>query len=66
MNIFQEIENAIRNLPTENLAALRAWLAEFDAATWDREFEEDVAAGRLAELAEEALRDLREGRRTEP
>ncbi len=65
MNIFQEIENAIRNLPTENLAALRAWLAEFDAATWDREFEEDVAAGRLAELAEEALRDLREGRRTE-
>ena len=30
-----------------------------------RQFEEDVAAGRLDRLAEEALRDLREGRCTD-
>jgi hypothetical protein len=62
MSTIQEIEDAIRKLPAEDLAALRAWFAEFDAAAWDRQFEQDVAAGRLDELADEALRDLREGR----
>lgn len=64
MNTIQEIEDAIRRLPAEELAALRAWFAEFDAETWDRRFEEDVAAGRLDALADEALEDLREGRCT--
>ncbi|MFI5456484.1 MAG: hypothetical protein ACHRXM_13625 [Isosphaerales bacterium] len=65
MSIVQEIENVIRKLPAEDLAALRAWFAEFDADAWDRQFEQDVAAGRLDELAEEALRDLREGHCTD-
>ena len=34
---------------------------EKDAEVWDRQLEEDVRAGRLDALAEEALRDLREG-----
>jgi len=65
MSLVQEIENAIRKLPAEDLAALRAWFAVFDADAWDRQFEQDVAAGRLDELAEEALRDLREGHCTD-
>jgi hypothetical protein len=40
------------------LAALRAWFAEFDAGTWDRQFERDVAMGRLDALADEAVRDV--------
>jgi hypothetical protein len=36
-----------------------------DAAAWDRQIEEDVAAGRLDALADEALDDLREGRCTD-
>ncbi|HEV3051171.1 MAG TPA: hypothetical protein VGX50_12735 [Longimicrobium sp.] len=35
------------------------------AVAWDREFEEDVAAGRLDALADEALTDLR-AERTRP
>jgi hypothetical protein len=65
MSTVQEIEDAICKLPPEDLAALRAWFVEFDAAAWDRQFEQDIAAGRLDELAEEALRDLREGRCTD-
>lgn len=65
MESVQEIEAAIRKLPVEGLVALRAWFAEFDAAQWDREIEEDVAAGRLDALADEALNDLREGRCTD-
>ncbi len=65
MNTIQEIEDAIRNLADEELATLRAWFAEFDATAWDRQFEQDVAAGRLDALADEALTDLREGRCTD-
>ncbi|MFI5459864.1 MAG: hypothetical protein ACHRXM_30965 [Isosphaerales bacterium] len=64
MSIVQEIENAIRKLADEDLVALRAWFAEFDADAWDHQFEKDVASGRLDELAEN-LRDLREGRCTD-
>ena len=65
MSTVQEIEDAISKLPPEGLAVLRAWFAEFDAAAWDRQFELDVAEGRLDGLAEEALQDLREGRCTD-
>lgn len=65
MSTIQEIEDAIRRLSAEELAALRAWFAEFDADAWDQQFEEDVAAGRLDALADEALEDLREGRCTD-
>ena len=50
------------HLPPEDLAAFRVWFAEFDATLWDRQLEADVAAGRLDQLAEEALQDLQEGR----
>ena len=65
MSTITEIEQAVRQLPAEDLAAFRAWFAEFDAGIWDRQFEDDVAAGRLDALAEEAIEDLRQGRCTD-
>ena len=65
MSTVQEIELAIRQLPPQELTVFRAWFAEFDAELWDRQMEQDVASGRLNELAAEALRDLREGRCTD-
>jgi hypothetical protein len=65
MSTIQEIEDAIRLLPEDDLAKFRAWFAEFDASAWDRQFERDVAEGLLDALGDEALRDAREGRCTE-
>ena len=65
MSTVREIEDAIRKLHDDELTAFRAWFAEFDAAAWDRQFEQDVADGRLDALAGEALREAREGRCTE-
>jgi len=65
MSTIQEIQTAVSELSPEELSVFRAWFAEFDAKLWDQEFEQDVAAGRLDALAEEALRDLREGRCTD-
>ena len=62
MSSVKEIEAAIRALSADDLAALRAWFQEYDAAQWDEQIERDVAAGRLDALAEEALEDLRCGR----
>lgn len=62
MSNLQEIERAISQLSAEELANFRVWFAEFDAEIWDRQFEEDVAAGRLDSLAQRALQQLREGR----
>jgi hypothetical protein len=65
MSTIHEIEDAIRRLPDDELVAFRTWFAEFDSAAWDRQFERDVADGRLDALADEALRDAREGRCTD-
>ena len=65
MSSVQEIQEAVSQLPDEDLAAFRVWFAEFDARLWDRQFEADVDASRLDQLAEEALQDLREGRCTD-
>ncbi len=65
MSTVQQLENRVRGLSAEELAAFRSWFAEFDAAEWDRQLEADVSAGRLDWLVEEARRDLREGRCTD-
>ncbi len=65
MSTIEEIEDAVRRLSSKELASFRAWFAQFDAAAWDRQIDEDVAAGRLDALADEALNDLREGRCTD-
>jgi hypothetical protein len=65
MSTVHDIEQAIRNLGPQDLAALRQWFAAFDAELWDHRMEQDVAAGRLGWLAKEGLRDLSEGRSTD-
>jgi len=65
MSTVQQIEQAIRTLGPEDFAALRDWFAAFEADLWDGQIEQDVAAGRLKRFADEALRDLAEGRCTE-
>jgi hypothetical protein len=58
----QEIENAVSNLPPEELAKFREWFEEFDAAAWDKQFEEDAKSGKLDDIANKALADFREGK----
>jgi hypothetical protein len=65
MTTVQEIKEAVSDLSPDKLAAFRAWFAEFDAMLWDRQLEADVASGRLDQLGDEALQDLREGRCTD-
>lgn len=65
MSTVQDIEEAIRQLAPKDLAALRTWFAAFDADQWDQQFEEDVAAGRLDALAQEAIQNFQAGQCTD-
>ena len=65
MTGVKEIESAVAQLSADELASFRAWFATFDASLWDAELDDDVSAGRLEALADEALDDLRQGRSTE-
>ncbi len=65
MSTVSEIENAVQKLSRNDLTTFRNWFLGFDASAWDKQFEEDAAAGRLDVLADEAIRDLREGRSTD-
>ena len=37
MTRVEEIENAVAELPKEQLARFRQWFAEFEARVWDQE-----------------------------
>jgi len=53
----EEIEQAVAALSSGQLAKFRAWYAEYDAAAWDRQIEQDASAGKLDSLADAALRE---------
>jgi hypothetical protein len=65
MSNLLEIERAVSQLTEEELVAFRGWFEKFDEEVWDRQIEEDVAAGRLDKLAQQAIQHLREGRCTD-
>jgi hypothetical protein len=62
MGTLKEIESAVSRLSVEELTIFRDWFAVFDAEAWDRQFEADVATGKLDSMAQRALQHLREGR----
>jgi hypothetical protein len=64
MSRVKDLEVQIEALSVEELAAFREWFARFDAITWDRQFEVDVQAGKLDQVAAQALRDHAAGRST--
>ena len=46
----KEIQSAITELPTGELAALLEWIEEYRAEAWERQIAQDVEAGRFAVL----------------
>jgi len=61
----KDIENAITQLPQDQLKQFRAWYEKFDSDTWDEQIEKDSAAGKLDALANEAIADHKSGKSKE-
>jgi len=62
---IHEIEQAITELPPNELARFRQWFEEFDAQVWDKQFEHDAKSGKLDKLADKAKSDFRAGKAKE-
>ena len=65
MTRVAKLEKEIRQLNRDELAAFRDWFRKYDSDEWDREIENDVLAGRLDRLAEEAIAAHKAGRTKE-
>ncbi len=61
MLVYELIEN-IKKLPKNDLKIFLEWLENFEQELWDEEFEGDVKLGKLDKLAEQAIRDFRDGK----
>ena len=61
MSTVMEIEKAIEKLPADELFELTHWISDRFSGAWDRQIEEDIRAGRLDNLAAEALQEHRAG-----
>ncbi|WP_420454149.1 hypothetical protein [Rubrivirga sp.] len=60
----QELEAAVTQLEPSELARFAKWFEDYQADEWDRQFEADVAAGRLDALGRRADEDFEAGRAT--
>jgi hypothetical protein len=65
MSKVEEIEKAVAELPADELARFRAWFEEFETARFDERIEHDAKAGKLDQLAEQALAEFHAGRARE-
>jgi len=65
MTRVEKLESVVQRLNRDELAAFRDWFRKYDSDEWDREIEEDILAGRLDRLAEEAIAEHKAGRTKE-
>lgn len=61
VSTLAEIEDAIEKLPNEQLFQLTDWISERFSGAWDRQIEQDIVAGKLDDLAAEAIAEHRAG-----
>jgi len=57
----EDIENAVAQLPLDQLRKFRAWYEKFDATAWDKQMDGDAAAGKFDKIAEAAVAEYKAG-----
>ncbi len=65
MTRVEKLEHEIQRLSRDDMAAFRDWFRKYDSDEWDREIEQDIQAGKLDRLAEEAITAHKAGRTRE-
>jgi len=61
MSNIEQIESAILSLPSSEFEQLRLWFLDLDYERWEQQIEQDIEAGRLEALAQEAISDFTSG-----
>ena len=61
MLTIEQIENAILQLPPNQIGELLEWFLNLDYQRWDVQLEKNIAEGKLDALAAEAIADFESG-----
>lgn len=61
MSNIEQIEAAILSLPSSEFEQLRLWFLDLDYERWDQQIEQDIEAGKLDALAQEAIAEFQSG-----
>lgn len=61
MLTVEQLETAILQLSPNDFNQLLEWFFDLDYQRWDEQLENDIAAGKLDNLAEEAIADFKAG-----
>jgi hypothetical protein len=61
---IEELESAVSQLSSEELARFSSWYESFMAEKWDRQIEQDIETGRLDSAGKRADQDFETGRCT--
>jgi hypothetical protein len=61
MSTVERIEAEILKLSPKELTRLTDWVLALNEQAWDEQIEQDIAAGKLDFLAQEALSELEAG-----
>jgi hypothetical protein len=61
MSTVEQIESAILKLSSQELSQLADWVLDLDEQRWDEQIEQDIVAGKLDFLAQEALAEFEAG-----
>lgn len=62
MTKLEQIEESIASLSDDELRRLSAWFDELRWQRWDRQLDDDVAAGRLDRLVADAKAEIAAGK----
>jgi hypothetical protein len=61
MSTVKQIEAEILKLSPQELSQLADWVLDLDEQRWDEQIEQDIVAGKLNFLAQEALAEFEAG-----
>jgi hypothetical protein len=61
MSTIEQIETAILTLAPTEFQQLRQWFLDVDYQRWDEQLEQDIADGKLEDLAAEAIAEFKAG-----
>lgn len=59
---LKDLESAIADLSPADLVSFAEWFEEFFSQEWDRQIEDDLKAGRLDALIQQAKDDFKSGK----
>jgi predicted esterase len=62
MSELEQLEQRVKLLSRQDLAAFREWFLEYDERLWDQQIADDADAGRLDAFVKEARTEYEQGK----